>query len=79
MFMKFARAGHKEKIRDHAAGSIIIQEAGGVITDARGCPLDFSKGVYLERIDRGIIACAGAKLHANIITAIDDSWSSSCL
>ncbi|KAM7525131.1 hypothetical protein LguiA_015033 [Lonicera macranthoides] len=79
VFMKFERAGHKEKIRDHAAGSIIIQEAGGVVTDARGRPLDFSKGVYLERIDRGIVACAGAKLHANIITAIDDSWSSSCL
>ncbi|MCI32049.1 PAP-specific phosphatase HAL2-like, partial [Trifolium medium] len=29
VFMKFARTGCKEKIWDHAAGVIIIQEAGG--------------------------------------------------
>ncbi|KAK1557020.1 hypothetical protein Q3G72_016285 [Acer saccharum] len=30
IFMKFAKAGYKEKIWDHAAGVVIIQEAGGV-------------------------------------------------
>ncbi|KAA8519854.1 hypothetical protein F0562_014056 [Nyssa sinensis] len=79
IFMKFARAGYKEKIWDHAAGVVIIQEAGGVVTDAGGHPLDFSKGTYLEGLDRGIIACAGAKLHNKITRAIDASWSSSCL
>ncbi|KAL2343976.1 hypothetical protein Fmac_005261 [Flemingia macrophylla] len=79
VFMKFARAGYKEKIWDHAAGAIIIQEAGGMVTDARGHPLDFSKGLYLERLDRGIVACAGATLHEKIIDAVDASWVSSCL
>ncbi|KAJ4748430.1 hypothetical protein LUZ62_082835 [Rhynchospora pubera] len=79
IFMKFARAGYKEKIWDHAAGVIIIQEAGGVVTDARGSPLDFSKGVYLEGLDRGIIACSGALLHGRIIEAVDASWDSSNL
>ncbi|KAA8519853.1 hypothetical protein F0562_014057 [Nyssa sinensis] len=79
IFMKFARAGNKEKIWDHAAGVVIIQEAGGVVTDAGGHPLDFSKGSYLEGLDRGIIACAGVKLHDKIIRAIDASWGSSCL
>ncbi|KAA0056949.1 PAP-specific phosphatase HAL2-like [Cucumis melo var. makuwa] len=79
IFMKFARAGYKEKIWDHAAGVVIIQEAGGVVTDARGCPLNFSKGMYLEGLDRGVIACAGANLHDKIIRAVDASWNSSCL
>lgn len=77
IFMKFARAGYKEKIWDHAAGVLIIQEAGGVVTDAGGSPLDFSKGIYLEGLDRGIIACSGAQLHEKIIAAVDASWDSS--
>ncbi|KAK2969864.1 hypothetical protein RJ640_030173 [Escallonia rubra] len=79
VFMKFARAGYKEKIWDHAAGVVIIEEAGGVVTDAGGHALDFSKGIYLGGLDRGIIACAGAKLHEKIIEAVDASWNSSSL
>lgn len=79
IFMKFARTGYKEKIWDHAAGMIIIQEAGGVVTDAGGSPLDFSKGTFLEGLDRGIIACGGAKLHERIIKSVDASWKCSSL
>lgn len=79
IFMKFARAGYKEKIWDHAAGVIIIEEAGGVVTDAGGRPLDFSRGVFLEGLDRGIIACSNAVLHEKIIGAVYASWDSSNL
>ncbi|WZZ11261.1 hypothetical protein YC2023_097182 [Brassica napus] len=51
-------SSYKEKIWDHAAGVVIVEEAGGVVTDAGGRKLDFSKGVYLEGLDRGIIACS---------------------
>ncbi|KAG9153848.1 hypothetical protein Leryth_005956 [Lithospermum erythrorhizon] len=61
IFMKFARAGYKEKIWDHAAGVLLVEEAGGVVTDAGGRPLDFSRGVYVEGLDRGIVACSGAR------------------
>ncbi|CAL1397865.1 unnamed protein product [Linum trigynum] len=79
VFMKFARTGYKEKIWDHAAGVVIVQEAGGVVTDAGGRPLDFSGGLYLQGLDRGIIASAGAELHERIIKAVDASWNSSSL
>ncbi|KAK6946764.1 Inositol monophosphatase-like [Dillenia turbinata] len=79
VFMKFARVGYKEKIWDHAAGVLITQEAGGVVTDAGGRPLDFSRGVYLEGLDRGIVACAGETLHEQIIGAVYASWDSSNL
>ncbi|XP_057539642.1 PAP-specific phosphatase HAL2-like [Amaranthus tricolor] len=79
IYMRFARAGYKEKIWDHAAGVLIVQEAGGVVTDAGGRPLDFSRGIYLEGLDRGIIACSGAVLHEKIIGAVDVSWECSLL
>jgi len=79
IFMKFARSGYKEKIWDHAAGVVIVEEAGGVVTDAGGDPLDFSKGVYLEGLDRGIIACSGLPLHHKFIAAVYASWDSSNL
>ncbi|CAK9325162.1 unnamed protein product [Citrullus colocynthis] len=79
IFMKFARTGYREKIWDHAAGVIIVEAAGGVVTDAGGRPLDFSKGVYLEGLDRGIIVCSGPILHEKIIGAVYASWDSSNL
>lgn len=79
IFMKFARSGYREKIWDHAAGVLIVQEAGGVVTDAGGKPLDFSQGRYLEGLDRGIIACSGKMLHDRLMEAVDASWNSSRL
>lgn len=79
IFMKFAKSGYKEKIWDHAAGVVIVEEAGGVVTDAGGRPLDFSKGTYLEGLDRGIIACSGVTLHEKLIVAVYASWDSSNL
>ncbi|KAJ0103371.1 hypothetical protein Patl1_04567 [Pistacia atlantica] len=79
IFMKFARSGYKEKIWDHAAAVNIIEEAGGVVTDAGGLSLDFSRGLYLEGLDRGIVACCGARLHKKIIAAVYASWEASNL
>lgn len=79
IFMKFAKSGYKEKIWDHAAGVVIVEEAGGVVTDAGGRPLDFSKGTYLEGLERGIIACSGVTLHEKLIDAVYASWDSSNL
>lgn len=79
ILMKFARCGYKEKIWDHAAGVVIIEEAGGVVTDAGGRSLDFSRGLYLEGLDRGIVACSGATLHEKLIGAVYASWDSSNL
>ena len=78
VFMKFPKAGYKEKIWDHAAGVIVVQEAGGVVTDAGGTPLDFGAGRYLEHLDRGIVA-SSAVLHSRLLTAVASSWASSQL
>jgi 3'(2'), 5'-bisphosphate nucleotidase len=57
-----------EKVWDHAAGGIIVQEAGGRVTDVFGKPVDFSVGRALER-NKGIVATNG-KLHSRVIRAV---------
>ena len=78
VFMKFPKAGYKEKIWDHAAGVIIVEEAGGKVTDAGGSPLNWAGGRYLDTLDRGIVATSQA-LHDRLMDAIKESWSSSQL
>ncbi|HZD56496.1 MAG TPA: 3'(2'),5'-bisphosphate nucleotidase [Anaerolineales bacterium] len=53
---------YKEKIWDQAAGSLIVEEAGGWVTDLDGKPLDFTAGRSLS-LNRGILASNG-HLHA---------------
>ena len=59
---------YREKIWDHAAGSIIVEEAGGRVTDIQGQSLDFSAGNKLNN-NRGIIATNG-KLHDLLLEAV---------
>ncbi len=53
-----AQKGYVEKIWDHAAGSFLVQQAGGQVTDMDGVPLDFSQGRALTQ-NRGIVATGG--------------------
>ncbi|MEM8738888.1 MAG: 3'(2'),5'-bisphosphate nucleotidase [Planctomycetota bacterium] len=62
------RPGYREKIWDHAAGMIVVEEAGGEVTDVRGRPLDFSRGRQLEE-NRGVVATNG-NFHARVIAAV---------
>ncbi len=59
---------YREKIWDQAAGSIVVEEAGGRITDLDGKPLDFSLGATLMK-NRGICASNGL-LHDLALEAI---------
>lgn len=62
------RADYVENIWDHAAGKLIAEEAGMIVSDITGAPLDFAWGTGLQK-NRGVI-CASAKYHAAIIQAI---------
>jgi 3'(2'), 5'-bisphosphate nucleotidase len=57
-----------ENIWDHAAGVLVLEEAGGQVTDQTGQPLDFSQGSKLLH-NRGIVASNGT-LHAATLAAI---------
>ncbi|EAZ92534.1 3'(2'),5'-bisphosphate nucleotidase [Crocosphaera chwakensis] len=60
--------GKKENIWDHAAGVILVEEAGGKVTDLDGKPLDFSVGAKLSN-NHGVLATNGV-IHSQVLTAI---------
>jgi 3'(2'), 5'-bisphosphate nucleotidase len=62
------RPDYREKIWDQAAGSIVLEEAGGKITDLKGKPLDFTTGRSLKN-NRGILA-TNHLLHAVALDAL---------
>lgn len=62
------RPDYREKIWDQAAGALIVEEAGGTITDLDGKPLDFSQGRLLIN-NRGVIASNG-HLHEAMLAAL---------
>lgn len=59
---------YRECIWDHAAGLIVVEEAGGTVTDANGSPLNFLVGKRMHE-NRGIIATNG-KLHQHVLKAL---------
>lgn len=59
---------YREKIWDHAAGMIVVEEAGGSVTDVRGHPLDFGHGRMLDN-NSGIIATNGP-IHDAVLEAV---------
>jgi HAL2 family 3'(2'),5'-bisphosphate nucleotidase len=61
---------YREKIWDHAAGVIVVEEAGGAVTDVFGVPLDFTRGRTLAG-NRGVVATSGA-FHNQIINVISE-------
>lgn len=60
---------YKEMIWDQAAGTIIVEEAGGHVTDLAGNRLDFSQGRTLAK-NRGVCASNG-HLHAAALEALE--------
>ncbi len=71
IYLRLPIAGYIENIWDHAAGAIIVEQAGGRVTDMDGRTLDFSCGRKLER-NRGIIATRGTD-HAAVLAALRES------
>ena len=63
-----ATPDYRECIWDHAAGLIVVEEAGGVVTDVDGRTLDFSQGRRMTA-NRGILATNG-DLHPQLLECI---------
>ncbi|EEY22069.1 3',5'-bisphosphate nucleotidase [Verticillium alfalfae VaMs.102] len=63
-------ASYQEKIWDHAAGDLIVREAGGHVTDIAGQRLDFSVGRTLAK-NKGVVA-APAAVHAEVLKVVQE-------
>lgn len=59
---------YRENIWDHAAGALIVEEAGGQVSDMFGRPLDFVSAAQMED-NRGVVVSA-REIHARVIDAL---------
>ena len=62
---------YREKIWDHAAGVLVVEEAGGRVSDMFGRPLDFASD-YRMHHNRGVVVSAGP-FHDAVINALAEA------
>ncbi len=62
---------YREKIWDHAAGAIVVEEAGGKVTDMYGKPLDFYTAAKMND-NRGVVVSNGI-IHDDVMSALKAS------
>ncbi|QDT56759.1 Inositol-1-monophosphatase [Caulifigura coniformis] len=62
------KAGYREKIWDHAGGVLVVEEAGGKVSDVDGKPLEFTHGRELSA-NRGVIVSNGL-IHDALLEAV---------
>jgi 3'(2'), 5'-bisphosphate nucleotidase len=65
------RKGYQEKIWDHAGGILVVQEAGGTVTDIHGKPPEFQHGATLAK-NEGMVVTNG-KFHDDVVSAVQDN------
>jgi HAL2 family 3'(2'),5'-bisphosphate nucleotidase len=68
VYLRLPHGDYRENVWDHAAGALIVSEAGGIVTDVEGRPLDFTTGRRLVA-NRGIVAAA-APIHGAVLEAV---------
>ena len=60
---------YRENIWDHAAGAIVVEEAGGKVTDMYGKPLNFADGSKMVN-NRGVVVSNGV-LHDRVLAVLN--------
>lgn len=65
------RADYHEMIWDHAGGVLVVEEAGGRVTDVAGRPLEWTHGRTLAA-NRGVIVTNGP-LHDEVLKAVQSA------
>lgn len=68
-YARFTKPGYVEWIWDHAAGNVVITEAGGTMSDTKGHPIDFSLGAKMSEEVLGVMGSNGGKFHSALIKA----------
>lgn len=73
IFLRFPRGGYVENVWDSAPATIVVEEAGGKVTDGRGRPLNFGLGRKMDN-DDGIVATNGL-MHDKVIEAVQKAMA----
>ena len=69
IFVRLPERSYVEWVWDHAAGRIIVEEAGGIQTDTQGRLIDYVLGAKMDPNVDGILVSAGGKFHDKLLNA----------
>lgn len=69
IFLRLPKKSYVEWIWDHAAGRIIIEEAGGIQTDTHGDLIDYGLGAKMDPNVNGILVSCGGTFHEALLKA----------
>jgi HAL2 family 3'(2'),5'-bisphosphate nucleotidase len=72
LYVRLPKPGYIEWIWDHAAGKVVVEEAGGIMTDTEGQPLDFTAGPTPAQLSpqvRGVFMSSGGPFHRELVRA----------
>ncbi|MCH2112494.1 MAG: inositol monophosphatase family protein [Planctomycetes bacterium] len=64
-----SRPDYRENIWDHVAGAIVASEAGAVVSDVDGKPLDFTLGAKLTD-NRGVLVTSSKAVHEAVVAGL---------
>lgn len=68
LYLRLTRPGYRQKLWDHAPGALIVEEAGGRVSDLGGRAPDFGQGATLA-CEGGLVVSSGA-WHAEALAAV---------
>jgi len=68
IYLRVPRGDYRENIWDHAAGLLIVEEAGGRVSDVEGRPFDITTGQRMTD-NRGAVVAA-ASIHDEVVAAV---------
>lgn len=68
-YARLPKPGYLEWIWDHAAGNVVITEAGGAMTDTDGDPIDFSLGAKMSAKVKGVLGSNGNIFHKALVNS----------
>ena len=69
LYARLPKPGYLEWIWDHAAGYVVITEAGGRMTDTNGDDIDFSLGAKMSDKVKGVLGSNGGIFHEALVNA----------
>jgi len=68
IYLRVPRGDYRENIWDHAAGMLVVSEAGGRVSDVEGVPFDITTGQRMTN-NRGAVVTA-ASIHDEVVAAV---------
>lgn len=68
-YVRLTKPDYVEWIWDHAAGLVVLTEAGGSLTDTEGRAIDFSLGAKMSETVKGVLGSNGGIFHAALVDA----------